>query len=102
MNDFRLPAYVISAVAAVWFAVMAHRFRKGVLLCCIGGAILGLCVSTICLGLANAVTLPYMPSELDRMKWVGIAASVVAIGIVGAAIEGKNRVRAWRAELKFT
>ena len=93
MNYSNSPAYLLSIVSAVWFTLMAFRFRKSLVLWCIGGAVLGLCVSSICLGLAHAVTLPYTNSEIRRMQWVGVTWTIVIIGITSAIIAAANRNR---------
>ena len=86
MNYSNLPAWLLSALCAAWFLLMAYKLRKGVALWCIGGAILGLCISGICLGLAHAVAVPYTPSDFRRLQSIGIIVAVLVIGITGAII----------------
>ena len=93
MNYSNSPAYLLSIVSAAWFTLMAYRFQKSLALWRIGGAVLGLCVSSICLGLAHAVTLPYTNSEIRRMQWVGVTWTIVIIGITSAIIAAANRNR---------
>jgi hypothetical protein len=83
---------MLAALTAVWFALMAFKLGRGALWW-IGGAILALCVSAICLGLTHAVALPYAPSELRRMESIGIVSAVLLIAATGAII-GVGNARA--------
>jgi hypothetical protein len=85
MTYSNLPAWILAALTAVWFALMAFKLGRGTLWW-IGGAVLGLSVSAICLGLTHAVALPYAPPELRRMESIGIVAAVLLIGATGAII----------------
>jgi hypothetical protein len=91
MNYSNLSIYILSGLTAACFGLIAYKLQKGVVLWFIGGAVLALCVGGICLGLAHAVILPYTPSELHRMKWIGITATAVLIGITGAILALANR-----------
>jgi hypothetical protein len=86
MNYSSLPAWLLSAVCALWFGLMGYKLRKGVVLWCVGGAVLGLSISAIFLGLAHAVVVPYTPAYFGRMQSIGIIVAVVVIGITGAII----------------
>jgi hypothetical protein len=86
MNYSNLPAWMMSALCALWFGLMGYKLRKGAVLWCIGGAILGLSISAICLGLAHAVAVPYTPSYFGRLRSIGIIVAVLVIGITGAII----------------
>jgi hypothetical protein len=91
MNYSSLSAYLLSALTALAFAFMGYRLGKGMVLWLVGGAILGLSISTICIGLMHAATLPYTPSKFRTMEWVGLIISVVVIGITGAIMGVANR-----------
>ena len=91
MNYSSLSAYLLSVVTALAFAFIGYKLRKGLVLWCIGGAILGLSISTICIGLAHAGTLPYTPSRFRTTELVGIIISLVLIGITGALMIVANR-----------
>jgi hypothetical protein len=93
MNYTNLPDYLLSILTAAWFAVMAYKFQKSILLWCITGAIVGLSISAICLGLAHAATLPYTPSDLRRTQLIGITITVVVIGVSSAVVGVVNRNR---------
>lgn len=91
MEYNNLASCIVAVLSAAWFGLMAHKLQKGIVLWCIGGAVLGLGVGTICLGLANAATVPYTPSEIHRTQWVGITCAVVVVGVTGAIIALVNR-----------
>jgi 4-hydroxybenzoate polyprenyltransferase len=91
MDYSSLSAYLLSIVTAAAFALMGYRLGRGTVMWCIAGAILGLCISTICIGLMHAATLPYTPSKFRMREWVGIIVAVVLIGITGALIGVANR-----------
>ena len=91
MDYSNLSVYILSGLTAAWFGLIAYKLQKGVVLWFIGGAVLALCFGGICLGLAHAVLQPYTPSELHRMKWIGITAAAVLIGITGAILAIANR-----------
>jgi hypothetical protein len=91
MENTNLPACFLAVLSAAWFALMAHKFHKGVVLWGISGAVLGMCIGSICIGLAHAATLPYTPAEIRHMQWVGITWAVILIGVTGAIIAITNR-----------
>ena len=90
MDYSTVPAYLLSMLTAAGFAFMGYRLKKGIVLWCVGGAILGLCISTICIGLMHAETLPYTPSNFGRKQSIGIIIAIVLIGITGAIIAVAN------------
>ena len=90
------PAYILALITAAWFGFMGYRNGSSASMWAIAGAVLGLCVTCVCLGIANAATVPYAPPKIHRLRWDAIAASVVIIGIVGAVI-GTISYRAWVA-----
>ncbi len=71
---------VIAALTAIWFGVVAQLNRRNIISAAVTGGLLGLIVSGICLGLGNAVTIPY--THLVRSTAV-VRAAGVALGIVG-------------------
>jgi hypothetical protein len=91
MDYSNFSVYILSAITAAFFGLIAYRLQKGVVLWFIGGAVLALSIGGICLGLAHAVLMPYTPSELLRMKWIGITAAAILIGITGAILALANR-----------
>jgi hypothetical protein len=71
----------VAFVTAGWFAVMALKARKNAALWAIGGGVLGLIVSTIILGLAQAVFIPMADNEVTpyRIKMAFVAILVVFV-----------------------
>lgn len=91
MDYSPLSAYLLAILTAAVFAFIGYRLKKGIVLWCIGGAILGLCIAAICVGLKHAATLPYTPSQFRTREMTGIIFSVVLIGITGAILVVSNR-----------
>jgi hypothetical protein len=69
----------VAAATAAWFGFMAWKSGKTVVLWAIGGGVLGLVLSTLILGLAQALFIPFYTGEtpLFRMKIVLLAIVVV-------------------------
>ena len=69
----------IAAATAAWFGVMAWKSAKTVVLWAIGGGVLGLVVSTLVLGLAQAIFIPFYTGQtpIFRLKMVVLAVLVV-------------------------
>src|SRR5437899_1515909 len=84
MSFSNLPVWIVSALTAVVFALIAFKLGKGIVFWCIGGALLALCVSAIFLGLTHAAAVPYTPSDLGRMQSLGIIGAVLVIAATGA------------------
>jgi hypothetical protein len=93
MNYSSLPVYLLSILAAAGFGFLGYTLKKGIVLWCIGGAILSLCITTICIGLMHAATLPYTPANFGRRQSIGIIFAVVLMGITAAIIAVANRGR---------
>ena len=73
----------VAVVTAVWFALMAVKARKNAALWAIGGGALGLIVTTIIMGLAQAVFIPMVDDQVApyRIKMAILAVLVVfAVG----------------------
>ena len=69
----------VAAGAAAWFGVMAFRAGKNFVLWAIGGGLLGLVLTTIVLGLAQATFMPFSTGEIVpfRLKMAGLAILLV-------------------------
>src|SRR5262245_56647941 len=96
MNYSSLAAYLVSILSAAGFAFIGYRLKRGIVLWCAGGAILGLCISAICICLMHAAALPYTTSNFGRRQSIGITIAVVLIGITLAIIAVANRNRVHR------
>lgn len=70
----------VACITALWFGFMAFKGRKNVALWAIGGGVLGLVVTTIIMGLAQAVFIPMVDSQVAsfRLKIAFLAVLVVA------------------------
>jgi hypothetical protein len=69
----------VAAATAAWFGLMAWKSGKTVVLWAIGGGVLGLVLSTIVLGLAQATFDPFYTGETSvfRLKVAVLAVVVV-------------------------
>ena len=69
----------VAVATAIWFGVMAYKAGKNFVLWAIGGGLLGLVVTTIVLGLAQATFMPFASAEIVpfRLKMAGIAILLV-------------------------
>ncbi len=70
----------VAVATAIWFGVMARKADKNLVLWAIGGGLLGLVVTTILLGLAQATFMPFSTGEIVpfRLKMAGLAILFVA------------------------
>jgi hypothetical protein len=69
----------VAVATAIWFGVMAYKSGKNCALWSIGGGLLGLVVTTIVLGLAQATFIPYSTEEIApfRLKMALLAILIV-------------------------
>jgi hypothetical protein len=69
----------VAAATAVWFGVMAYKAGKNFVLWAIGGGLLGLVVTTVVLGLAQATFMPFSTTEIVpfRLKMAAFAILLV-------------------------
>ncbi len=69
----------VAFVTAVWFGVMALKAGKNAVLWAVGGGVLGLVTTTIIMGLAQAVFIPMVDSQVGsfRIKIAFLAMLVV-------------------------
>ena len=72
----------VAVATAIWFGVMAYKAGKNCALWAIGGGLLGLVVTTIVLGLAQATFIPYSTEEIApfRLK-VAVLAILLVLGV---------------------
>jgi hypothetical protein len=69
----------VAAATAVWFGVMAYKAAKNRVLWSIGGGLLGLVVTTIVLGLAQATFIPFDSGAVAGFR---VKVAVIAILLV--------------------
>lgn len=69
----------VAAATAIWFGVMAYKSAKNLVLWAIGGALMGLVLTTILLGLGQATFIPYYTAEVPvfRLKLALVAILLV-------------------------
>ena len=68
----------VAAATAIWFGVMAYKAGKNRALWCIGGGLLGLVITTIVLGLGQAVFLPFSTEQIAPFR-LGMAVLAVVL-----------------------
>jgi hypothetical protein len=81
--------WFLSVGMGIWLGVMAHRANRQWVLWAFGGALPALVVSTIVLGLSDAVFIPvsHRADVIFRMESIALAvAAVVLVGGVPAMI----------------
>jgi len=59
----------VAIATAIWFGVMAYKAGKNCALWAIGGGILGLAITTIVLGLAQATFIPFSTDEIGPFRF---------------------------------
>jgi len=74
-----LVPWPVAAATAVWFGVMAYKSGKNFVLWAIGGAVLGLVLTTLVMGLGQATFIPYHTGEIAifRIKLAAVAVIIV-------------------------
>jgi hypothetical protein len=69
----------VAAATALWFGFMAWKSRKTVALWAIGGGVLGLVLSTLVLGLAQSMFIPFYTGQTHIFR---VKVAVLAILVV--------------------
>ena len=81
-----IAPWIIAALAAAWFGLMAHRAGRSVALWALGGGFFGLTVTTIVWGVGQAAALPF--SDQDRttfhIRWT--VEALVIVGVCSGAL----------------
>ena len=71
--------WLLSIGMAIWFAVMAHRAHRRWFLWALGGALSSLVISTIVLGLCDAVFIPMSHKAYVIFRIESVALAVLAV-----------------------
>jgi hypothetical protein len=73
--------WLMAALTAVWFGWLAKTAGRNSTLWAVGGAAFALVVSTIVIGLGQAVSIPYSDSQrtADHVKWIASAVGLIAV-----------------------
>jgi len=69
----------VAVATAIWFGVMAYKAGKNAVLWAIGGGVLALVVTTVVMGLGQAVSIPFTSGEeaMFRVKITALAVFIV-------------------------
>jgi hypothetical protein len=78
----------VAAATAVWFGVMAYKAGKNRALWAIGGGLLGLVVTTIVMGLAQATFIPYSTGEIAPLRFKMAVLAIFLVLCVGWLFTG--------------
>jgi hypothetical protein len=73
----------VAAATAAWFGFMAWRSGKTLALWAIGGGVLGLVLSTLVLGLAQATFIPFYTGETPAFRLKLAVLTVVVVFCAG-------------------
>jgi hypothetical protein len=73
--------WIIAALAAAWFAFMAHRAGRSVTIWALGGGFFGLTVTTIVWGVGQAEAIPFSDQDgtTFQIRWTVEAFAIVAV-----------------------
>ena len=78
----------VALATAAWFGVMAYKAGKSSVLWAIGGGLMGLVVTTVILGLAQATFLPFDSEQVAPFRLKVAALAIVLIACVGWLFTG--------------
>ena len=78
----------VAVATAIWFGVMAHKSAKNRALWAIGGGLLGLVLTTIVLGLAQATFIPFYSAEVPSFRLKAALVAIVLVLCVGWLFTG--------------
>ena len=77
-----LIPWPVAVATAIWFGVMAYKAGKNCALWAIGGGLLGLVLTTIVLGLAQATFIPFASDETAPLRLkVAVLAILLVVGV---------------------
>jgi hypothetical protein len=83
-----LIPWPVAAAAAIWFGVMAYKASKNCALWAIGGGLLGLVVTTIVMGLAQATFTPYSTEEIAPLRFKVALLAILLVLCIGWLFTG--------------
>ena len=78
----------IATATAVWFSVMAHKSGKNVVLWAIGGGLLGLVLTTLVLGLGQAMFIPFYSAQVPIFRLKMTLVAILLVVCVGWLFTG--------------
>lgn len=83
-----LIPWPVAAATAIWFGVMAYKAGKNCALWAIGGGLLGLVLTTIVMGLAQATFIPYSTEEIAPLRFKVALLAILLVLCVGWLFTG--------------
>ncbi len=83
-----LIPWPVAAATAAWFAIMAYKAGKSAILWGIGGGLMGLVVTTIILGLAQAMFIPFSTDQFAPFRLKVAVVAVLVVGCLGWLFTG--------------
>jgi hypothetical protein len=84
MNGYmQFVPWILCAVTAAWFGLLARSEKRGWLLWTLGGGAFALVASTIVIGLGNAVFIPYSSNAVTRFHIEITATACVLVALLG-------------------
>lgn len=86
MTAILIPSLFIALLTSAWFTLVAGRAGQTRTLWGLSGALLGLVLSALCLGLGQAVRLPISDAQRSRDVTLNIVIAVAIVAIIGAGI----------------
>ena len=94
-----LIPWPVAVATAIWFGVMAYKAGKNCALWAIGGGLLGLALTTIVLGLAQANFIPFSTDEITPFRFKVAAVAILLVLGVGWLFTGslhRHLLAAWK------
>jgi len=78
----------VAVATAIWFGVMAYKSGKNCALWAIGGGLMGLALTTIVLGLAQATFIPFSTDEIAPFRFKVAVLAIFLVLCVGWLFTG--------------
>ncbi len=78
----------VAVATAIWFGVMAYKAGKNCALWAIGGGLMGLALTTIVLGLAQATFTPFSTDEIAPFRFKVAVLAILLVLCVGWLFTG--------------
>jgi hypothetical protein len=85
----------VAAATAAWFGFMAYKAGKNAVLWAIGGGLLGLIITTILLGLGQAMFIPYSTEEIAPFRLKMMGAAILLVLCIGWLFTGSLHRHLW-------
>ena len=89
----------VAAAAAIWFGVLAYKAGRNCVIWAVGGGVLGLVLSSIVLGLAQATFIPFSSKEIPTLRLGATGLAILVVVGVGWLFTGglhRRLLASWR------